>query len=196
MSHNWQLLRLQEGDKSFSFRSSIGEFHGRVYQGAMKGDVYWGLKALVPELWACRERVVYDWEIRVPKLRGSEKNTGIGRRLLNFWSQSAAPFALLFEEYVPPELISDLERAYGFRVRNQYQVQKGEHNEEPARDPELHHAEADAGRRQGGSDDREGDASALGDGEDPGSHGLEEAVAPRVRRPYKRRKPAKARRKK
>lgn len=178
----FRITKLKHDEPAFAF-TGLGQFwRGRVYQGAMKGDVLAGLKALEwPNL---RMHLVFGWEIRVPRLYAGQRNTGAGRRYLCFSAPLAGPFVLAFEEYVTPELLHALKWAYGWRRQKPQRKDQGESHEEPAADPEQHPPEAAARRLKGPGDGQPGDAP--GPEQDSRPPGLEKVR--KVRRAPKRKK--------
>ena len=169
---SWQVVKLKEGEAGFQLVGDGQRFHGRVHQGLMKGDTFWGLKAL--EYPACRERVIHAWEIKVPRVYGGQyDNTGAGRKFLCFFAPGAPSFTLRFEEYVTPLLLSALREAYSGRagvLKRQHEKESG--HEESEREAVERSAQAGADGGQGRSDDRAGDAP--GHEQDPGDQRLEE----------------------
>lgn len=109
---SWEVLRLKRNERAFIIRGHGFVLHGEVWRGAMKGDVYWGLKALESPTLAAwlRQR----WRVAAPRRFASEDNTGVNRKYIEFEPlASGAPFALRFQEYVPTELLQSLRAAFG-----------------------------------------------------------------------------------
>lgn len=166
----WQVIKLKEGEPSFQLIGDGQRWHGRVHQGAMRADVFWGLKAL--EHHGCREKVSHSWEIRVPRVYLGLDNTGPHRRYLCFFAPGAASFVLRFEKYVTPLLLFALKEAYSGRAgvlnRQRKESEYEDSNGKTVEHPPLGGTE----RGQGPGDRRAGDAP--GHEQDPGDPGLEE----------------------
>jgi hypothetical protein len=179
----WQVVKLKEGELGFQLIGDGQRWHGRVHQGAMRSDVFWGLKAL--EYPGCREKVAHAWELRVPRVYLGHDNTGPHRRYLCFFAPGAASFVLRFEEYVSPLLLSALKEAYSGRAGVLKRQQKESGHEDSDREAVEHPPGARPDGGQGRSDDREGHTA--GHEQDPGDPGLEERQQV-ARRPAKKAK--------
>ncbi len=167
---SWQVVKLKEGELGFQLVGDGQRWHGRVHQGAMRSDVFWGLKAL--EYHGCREKVGHAWELRVPRVYLGQDNTGPHRHHLCFFAPGAASFVLRFEEYVTPLLLSALKEAYSGRAGTRNQPTEGGASENATREAVEHSPDRGAERGQGHGDGRAGDAP--GHEQDPGDPGLEE----------------------
>lgn len=109
---SWQVYRLKEGEKKFILVGCGYRLSGEVWRGAMKGDVFWGLKALESPVLA--SRLLRRWRVAAPRRFASEDNTGLSRKYVEFLPLAfGASFALRFAEYVPSELLRDLKVAFG-----------------------------------------------------------------------------------
>lgn len=201
---NWRVTKIKEGELGFRLVGDGQAWHGRVHQGAMKRDVFWGLKAL--EYHGCREKVAHPWEIRVPKVYLGQDNAGPHRRYLCFFAPEAAPFVLRFEEYVTPLLLSALREAYSGRAGSlkttianvpgwQFGKLSAEAADKESGDEDFDGEAVERPSERGGDggqgrgDGRAGDAP--GHEQDPGDPGLEERrqVARRPAKKAKKRVP-------
>lgn len=160
----WEVYKLKKDEKSFIVVGHGHRLPGKVWQGAMKGDVFEGLRTLQSPI--NRQRVHRKWEVEAPQRFGGadEANTGKNRKYLVFKSGTAASFVLRFEQTIPSELIRDLRVAFGGA--------KEQSHEEPASDPVLDPAGQAAGPRPRIGTD--GSGNPAGPDEDPGHPGLEE----------------------
>lgn len=114
---SWELTRFKEGEKKFVLSGQGMRLYGEVWRGAMKGDAFWGLKALM--IPSCRENLIHGpWKIVVPRQVGASKNTGQDRRFVEFVSDKGPGFMLRFSSYVPPEVIAALREAFRGRQRS------------------------------------------------------------------------------
>lgn len=172
----WTLFKLKPGEKRFIVVGHGYRLHGYLYQGPMKGDVFWGLKALESGHPA-RAKVLRRWTVEIPrKFGGAEhKNTGRDRKWLVFHSGAAASFVLRFEETIPDELVRDLRIAFR-------EPEKESPHEEPAADPLVDPPGQAAGPGAGNGDDR--NRHAAGPDQDPSHQGLEGREVVRAKKAF------------
>lgn len=181
---SWEVYKLKLGEKRFLLVGNGLRFHGEVWQGAQKGDVFWGLKAM--EIPACRARLLHSWRIETPYFYSGQKNRGQDRRYLRFVSSTTGPFVLRFEETVTAELLDDLRTAFSAP-----HVRKEVRDEKHAGEAELDPAGAAEGRGAGGSVEGE-DRNPAGHGSHPGAGRLEKGrKVTRRKKPTKKRRPKK-----
>lgn len=166
---SWLVAKQKEGEPGFQLVGDGQRFHGRVHQGAMRADVFWGLKAL--EYPACREKVVHAWEIKAPRLYAGHDNAGPGRRFLCFWAPGAASFVLAFEEYVTPALLLALRQAYSGVAKTLHLPKEEKDHEDSHGEAVVDPAGARPERGQGDGGERAGHPA--GHEQDPGNPGLE-----------------------
>jgi len=181
---SWALHRLSEGSNYFTVVGQGEEWEASVYQGAMKGDCYRGLRALGMPLFA--GDVINPWKISAPRTGPEGDNARPNRRYLEFSSPSAPGFMLRFSRDVSAPLLDALRAA--FRGPSSAAPQ-GDDDEGTGR--EEHAVAQDArGDRSGLGPDRDDRQAARG--RRPGSKGLPEGKVGRKRklpkkRAYKRR---------
>lgn len=180
---SWASYRLSEGSKYFTVAGEGDEWEAVVYQGAMKGDCYRGLRALGMPVFA--SDVINPWKIMALRIGPEGDNTRPNRRYLLFTSPSAPGFMLRFSEDVPAPLLDALRAAF-----------RGPSSAAPQGDDD----EGTGREEQRTPEDAVGDRSGIGaDGGDrqtprgrrPGSKGLPEGKVgkrkPPKRRAHKRR---------
>ena len=168
----WQVNRHKYGEKVFVLVGMGMTLRGEVWRGSMKGDTFWGIKAL--EHPQARERVVHNWKSPHRHKIGTVLNSGTERRFVVLEAPDAAQVVLRFDKPVPTELIRDFRIAFaGPQARATEQGDRHEVDDpEAVLDPSL----PPGGHRPGQGDDP--DREAAQDRRRPRLEGLEQVSKP------------------
>ena len=128
----WQVFRHKYGEKRFSLVGMGMTLVGEVWRGAMKDDIYFGIKGL--EHPQARQRVLNNWRVvRRRKIDGvSVEEAG---RLVFLESPRSAQVVLRFSQTVPSELLAALREAFEGPIRKE--PEREEHDSEAQLDPPL-----------------------------------------------------------
>ncbi len=108
---SWTLYRLREGERTFDVVGNGLSLEGYLWEGAMKGDILHGLRAL--ELPMAGRDVVNAYATHVPRQApDGSVNLVPHRNFVIFESSTAPRFVLRFSENVPKELLDALRQAF------------------------------------------------------------------------------------
>lgn len=165
----WQVFKHHEGERRFLLVGYGMRISGEVWRGAMKNDVFWGIKGL--EHPQARQRVLNNWRVvRRRKIGGvSVEEAG---RLVFLESPRSAQVVLRFSQTVPSELLVALREAFEGPPQPT--------RKEPDREESLPEAQLDPplppdGYRPGLDEDPAREAAQAR--HDPGVQGLEKVAA-------------------
>jgi hypothetical protein len=178
---SWQLYRLQEGQRSFEIVGNGLSWDVDVWEGAMKGDVLHGLRAL--ELPMAGRDLVNAYDTYVPRQApDGSVNLVPNRCFVVFESQTAPRFVLRFSENVPKELLDALRQAF----RGPQILTQEVEDEELGREE---HSATEGGTGDRPGEDRAGDRDDARDGRQrPKGYGSQKRVGENRKIPRKRKK--------
>lgn len=136
----FRVERLREGDSRFLVYTEGGTIEGWLWAGNMRGDVFWGLKAL--ENGSFTAKLTRRFRISVPAYFAGEPNVKERRRFVRLLPAHGSEIVLRFEK-LTPALLDGLKQAFA-----------APHIDEEKSDEEHHPgtervAEAEAGHREG-----------------------------------------------
>lgn len=107
----WIAQKLKQGSPDFILAGYGLRLHGRVFQGEMKQDPFWAIKAL--ENPVHRQRLLSRWRYAVPYRYAGYSNTRGERKIVRLIPEHGQAVTLKFDEPIPPELLHDLGRVFG-----------------------------------------------------------------------------------
>jgi len=107
----WVVFNLALGRKHFILASAGVTYHGEVWQGAMKGEIFWGLKALQYGAHA-QAKIRNPWKVSTPMRLSALANTGANRHFIRLERARGGAVVLRFQEIVTADLVSALRDAF------------------------------------------------------------------------------------
>lgn len=158
----WNIIRQKEGDPQFILAGEGQIFRGRIWRGAMRGDAFYGIRALENPLHA--QSVSRTYRVRTPQRWAGESNTGENRRVVQMAPlDPGVEIVFRFDREIPHALLEALRVAFREPQPAEKPPQEGESHEEhrgsvdgqadgqEGRGPGQH-----SGGRQGGEAPRNG----------------------------------------